>query len=146
MTAWNFISIDKAGVSNAYQIKSGDNWMHAMPEDNATSFGLIVNNVEARATWQIVTKEERIQYAEAHAALDNPIDVTFLIKGFNLANADTRMDSWVSTQDGGNSDWNRPDDGDSGYRCLRAHGYWNSNSASYKQTITGVPDGYYEFY
>lgn len=146
VTAWNFISIDKAGVSNAYQIKSGDNWMHAMPEDNATSFGLIVNNVEARATWQIVTKEERIQYAEANAALDNPIDVTFLIKGFNLANADTRMDSWVSTQDGGNSDWNRPDDGDSGYRCLRAHGYWNSNSASYKQTITGVPDGYYEFY
>ncbi len=144
VTAWTFNPITKEGVSNAYQIKSGDDWLHATPESN--NFYLIRNNVEARATWQIITLEERLSYIEENASEDNPLDATFLIKAFNLANEDSRMSAWQQEQDGGNSDWKRPDDGGNGYRCLRAHGYWNTITSKYYQTITEVPDGIYEFY
>lgn len=143
VTAWNFNAIEKEGVSNAYQIKSGDNWLHATPEEEG--FMLICNNVEARATWQIVTHEERVNYLVQNATESNPVDATFLIKGFNLANEDSRMAAWVQ-ETNGNSDWNRPDDGDNGYRCLQAHGFWNSTTSKYYQMVTGVPDGVYEFY
>ncbi len=144
VTAWTFNTITKDGVSNAYQIKSGDNWLHATPEDNG--FMLICNNVQARATWQIVTLEERLNYMQENATEETPMDATFLIKAFNLANEDSRMSNWEGKQDAGNSDWNRADDGDNGYRCLRAHGYWNTKTCSYTQTINNVPDGVYEFY
>ena len=145
VTAWTFESIEKAGVSNAYKIKAPNgNWMHAMPEDDANaSFGLIVNDRDVRSTWQIVTKEERLNYLVENATEDNPLDATFLIQGFNLANEDTRVGSnWVQVMDSGNSDWNRAGD----TRCVQAHGFWNSKTSSYTQTITGVPDGTYEFY
>ena len=144
VTAWTFNPITKEGVSNAYQIKYGSDWLHATPETD--NFYLIRNNVEARATWQIVTLAERLTYLQENATEDNPLDATFLIQAFDLANEDSRMSSWGTAQDGGNSDWNRADDGDNGYRCLRAHGYWNTKTCSYTQTIANVPDGIYEFY
>jgi len=138
VTAWTFNAITKEGVSNAYQIKYGDEWLHATPESE--NYQLIRNNVEARATWQIVTREERLNYLVANATPENPIDATFLIQGHNLANEDSRVGSWIEVKNDGNSDWNRE------YMCMRAHGYWNTSTVKYYQNIDNVPDGIYEFY
>ncbi len=132
VTVWKINPVDTEGISNACTIESpagklgmGDN-------------GFLSENTETANVWQLVTREERIA-AMSEAALNNPIDVTWLVQGGNFAFNDERYDAWNAHFDGGNN----PVSGDGKVRCNRAHESWNSTSFDLRQTITGIPNGTY---
>lgn len=144
VTAWEFVPIQMEGVSNAYQIKQGGEWLHATPENEG--FKLIRNGNEVRATWQIVTREERIRYAKMNATLSNPVDLSFLIRGNEFSYEDTRREAnWtLSENDNTNQNWN------SGRFDLNVNAEnsvfeaWEMTKMNFSQTVTGLPAGYYE--
>ena len=99
VTSWQFTPIVVDGVSNAYTI-----------ECEFATLGADVNNylraIDLGATtWQVVTREERLQYVQDNATATNPIDVTFLVNNPDLSNYNER-NNWVVTRDGGNEQWN----------------------------------------
>lgn len=132
VTEWKILPAEDAGVANAYTIESpkgklgmGDN-------------GFITENASEKYIWQLVTREERIAYMDK-AALNNPMDVTWIVPGADFAYNDERYRNWNARFDGGNN----PVSGDGKVRCNRAHESWNSNSFDLRQTITGIPNGTY---
>jgi hypothetical protein len=88
-------------------------------------------------TWQIVTREERIQYAQANASDTNPIDVTFLVNNPDLSNNNERA-AWVVTKDGGNEQSN---DASRYNRHCQVQG---SASVDISQSGIEVPNGIYQ--
>lgn len=131
VTSWHFNPKEVDGVTNAYTIESFRSIM-----------GADVNNYLRGAdlgatTWQIVTREERIEYARANASATNPIDVTFLVNNPDLSNNNLRT-SWVCTRDGGNEQWN---DFNRFNRHCQVQG---SASVDISQSGIEVPNGTYQ--
>lgn len=131
VTAWNFNPKNVAGVSNTYTI-----------ECDRSILGADVNNFLRGAdlgatTWQIVTREERIQYAQNNASASNPIDVTFLVNNPDLSNNNERP-AWVVTKDGGNEQWNDVS------RYNRHCQVQGSASVDISQANIEVPNGVYQ--
>ena len=131
VTPWQFTPIVVDGVSNAYTI-----------ECEFATLGADVNNylraIDLGATtWQVVTLEERIQYAQNNASATNPIDVTFLINNPDMSNNNERS-NWVVTRDGGNEQWN------DFHRFNRHCQVQGSNSVDISQSGISVPNGTYQ--
>ena len=145
VTVWTFESVTMDGVSNAYRIKIGDKFLHATPENE--DFKLIINTNEVRATWQIVTKEERIYYARQNATSSNPVDMSFLIRGNEFADQDERVTAnWSvngSESDNGGINWSNGGF-DGGNLFNRVFEAWDLTKLHLSQTISGLPAGYYE--
>lgn len=131
VTSWKFKSKSVAGVSNAYTI-----------EAEKATLGSDINGYLRGAdlgatTWQVVTREERIQYAQQNATAQNPIDVTFLVNNPDLANNNERT-AWSVTRDGGSDGWN---DNARYNRNFYASGF---NSIDVSQAEIVVPNGTYQ--
>ena len=131
VAAWNFNPKNVTGVSNTYTI-----------ECELSIMGADVNNFLRSAdlgatTWQIVTREERIQYAQNNASATNPIDVTFLVNNPDLSNNNERT-AWVITRDGGNEQSNDVS------RYNRHCQVQGSASVDISQANIEVPNGTYQ--
>ena len=131
VTSWQFTPIAVDGVTNAYTI-----------ECELATLGADVNNylraIDLGATtWQVVTREERLQYAQTNASATNPIDVTFLVNNPDLSNNNER-NNWVVTREGGNEQWND-------YNRFNRHcQVQGSNNVDISQTGIEVPNGTYQ--
>ena len=148
VSTYYFEATDQDGVSNAYMI-SGDNngdypyltvndegWLDLTQNDAAT------NNV-----WQLVTKAERLKYMQDHATSTSPVDATWLINGATFAFQDERNGSWKSsTTKTYNDNMGTGDaisgDGDTHNNSVRE--FYNFETVSMTQTISGLPNGTYE--
>ena len=131
VTSWKFTPKSVDGISNAYTI-----------EAEKATLGSDVNGYLHGAnlgatTWQVVTLEERLQYAQNNASETNPIDMTFLVNNPDLANNNERT-AWVVTRDGGSEGWN---DNARYNRNFYASGF---NSLDVSQTEIAVPNGTYK--
>ena len=131
VTSWQFTPIAVDGVTNAYTI-----------ECELATLGADVNNylraIDLGATtWQVVTREERLQYVQDNASATNPIDVTFLVNNPDLSNNNER-NNWVVTREGGNEQWN---DFNRFNRHCQVQGSGNVNIS---QTGIEVPNGTYQ--
>ena len=131
VTSWKFTPKNVAGVSNAYTI-----------EAEKATLGSDVNGYLHGAnlgatTWQVVTLEERLQYAQLNASETNPIDVTFLVNNPDLSSNNERT-AWVITKDGGTEVWN---DASRYNRHCQVQG---SASVDISQANMEVPNGIYQ--
>ena len=131
VTSWKFTPKNIAGISNAYTI-----------EAEKATLGSDINGYLRGAdlgatTWQVVSREERIQYAQQSASAENPIDMTFLVSNPDLSNNNERV-AWGVTRDGGSEGWN---DNIRYNRNFWASGF---NSLDVSQTEIEVPNGTYQ--
>lgn len=131
VTSWQFTPKEVEGVTNAYTIESEFATLSADVNNYLRAFDL------GATTWQVVTREERLQYAQDNASATNPIDVTFLVKNPDLSNNNER-NNWVVTREGGNEQWN---DFNRFNRHCQVQG---SNSVNISQTGIEVPNGTYQ--
>ena len=131
VTTWVFEPKTVDGVTNAYIIKSGGVILGVDASDNLAK---TTNN----STWQIITRQQRIDYLKDNATQESPLDATFLIQDPGFANANERASSWTWNRNGGNLDDNRY------FRNRRSYAVWNSTSFTLAQTINNVPNGYYK--
>ena len=131
VTSWQFTPKEVEGVTNAYTIESEFATLSADVNNYLRAFDL------GATTWQVVTREERLQYAQDNASATNPIDVTFLVKNPDLSNNNER-NNWVVTREGGNEQWN---DFNRFNRHCQVQG---SSSVDIAQTGIEVPNGTYQ--
>ena len=90
--------------------------------------------------WLLVTREERLADL-ATATKDNPKDATWLIGGHDFANQDER-NNWDVIQEG---DGVYAQGGDGIVHGNRAVECWKKTNFRLSKTITGLPNGTYEF-
>ncbi len=118
--------------NNMYKVgePNTEQWYLNNPENNSTN-----------GTWQIVTKEERLEKMLA-AGATQPVDATWLVKSPDFANDDSRLDSWIRT----GTHWKRGGDanGDWGRGSMILEN-WNSDSSEGMYQTLEVPNGEYEF-
>lgn len=137
VTAWTFVPVETDGMSKAYYIKSGDNYLRAGDNDKLTCNGDAVKN-----TWQVVTRQQRIDYAKT-ATVAHPKDLSFLIRGNEFSHEDTRRQAnWtISDNDNGGKGWEagRFDDN----RQNSVFEAWDMTKINFSQTVSGLPAGYY---
>lgn len=132
VTAWTFEPKTVDGVTNAYTIKSGTQVLGLDGNDNMAW-------TSDKSTWQLVTREERLNYLKNNATETNPIDATFLIQDPGFANANERRSSWTTwKRDGGNQDEVR------WFRNRRSYAFWNSKDEEVSQVINNIPNGIYK--
>ena len=139
VTAWTFEPVDIDGVSKTYYIKSGSNFLRAGNNDK-----LECNNNNSKNVWQIVTRQQRLDYAKT-ATKANPKDVSFLIRGNEFTHEDTRRAAnWIlSDNDNGGAGWEAGRfDGDN--RQNSVFEAWDMTKMNLSQTVSGLPAGYYE--
>ncbi len=134
-THWDFTSVE--GVSNGYKISIDD---HVLGVEAANGKYFLINNATENDVWQLVTKTERLEKMQTIVSEGNPYDLSFLLGDWNFATNNLRRSQWTEKQDGGNNDgfprarrWNS------------SHLVWNTNSYSWTQTVTDLPDGLYQF-
>ncbi|MBR1790657.1 MAG: hypothetical protein IJ754_02745 [Bacteroidaceae bacterium] len=142
LTPWEFIPA--AYVDNSFEITcDGGNGQMCLEwvEDETISpvpfWGM--NFVYGDGvTWQLVTKEERLADLEK-ATKESPKDATWLISGWDFANADERNSAWKNeiTGSGSGVAFNQ------GWRPNRAAECWSSGHGEYYQVIEGLPNGTY---
>ena len=134
-THWDFIAVD--GVSNGYKITIGEN---VLAVEVVEGKAFLVNTDTENDVWQLVTKAERLEKMQDIASADEPYDLSALMGDWNFATNNQRRSQWTEVQNGGNNDgfprakrWNS------------SHLVWNTNSYSWTQTISDLPDGLYQF-
>ena len=141
VTAWTFEPVEVEGVTNAYHIKYNGDWLHASP---APDYKLTRDALPSLATWQIVSRQQRMDYA-LQATAEEPRDLSFLIRGNEFTHEDTRKaDYWTLTDnDNGGSNWNsgrfEPDN-----RQNSVFEAWNMTHMDFYQVIPNLPAGRYE--
>jgi hypothetical protein len=137
VTAWTFVPVETDGMSKAYYIKSGDNYLRAGDNDKLTCNGDAVKN-----TWQVVTRQQRIDFAKT-ATVAHPKDLSFMIRGNEFSHEDTRRQAnWTITDnDNGGTGWEagRFDDN----RQNSVFEAWDMTKINLSQTVSGLPAGYY---
>ena len=127
---WTIEPVQVEGVSNAYTIK-GDGQVLGLDGNDNLAW------TNSKSVWQLVTREERIEYLVQTATDENPIDATFLLADPSFANENERASQWEWQRNGGNLDnvrwyWNR-----------RSYAVWNTKDFTLKQTVLDVPNGKY---
>jgi len=156
--AWEFHAYDAmrtAGISNAFTINNGEYVLGTVKyNEGARQENLFTQegderwylenpdfnkNMSERITWQLVTKEERLQKMQEEASEENPVDASWLIPGPDFANNDKRYEQWTRALNGGNG--RSGDGGVHGSRCVES---WNSGSIDFSITLN-VPNGTYLF-
>lgn len=132
-TVWTIEPTSYPGVNNTYKIYSGDVYLNINDEGILDNFGWSEN-------WILVTKEQRLAYLET-ATKSNPIDATWLIGGHDFANQDER-NKWDVIQEG---DGVYAQGGDGIVHANRAVECWKKTNFRLSKTITGLPNGTYQF-
>lgn len=127
---WTIEPVEVEGVCNAYTIK-GDGQVLGLDGNDNLAW------TNSKSVWQLVTREERIEYLVQTATDENPIDATFLLADPSFANENERASQWEWQRNGGNLDnvrwyWNR-----------RSYAVWNTKDFTLKQTVLDVPNGKY---
>lgn len=149
VTRWILEPNSDAGVPNAFNIvaDNGDYPGLAVGDD-----GWLVCSTDAYGTdgnvWQLVTREERIEYMKKQAELNGSADATWLIGCPQFANQDSRIDKWIRAISGdqlpeGHSGPANGNTGDGMVNCNRVYEMWSSYSASITQTLNDIPNGTY---
>lgn len=148
VTQWILEPADVAGVPNAFRICANTG---AYPYLNVGDDGWIAleeGNNDDDGIWQLVTKEERLEYMKKQAELNGSADASWLISAPNFADKDSRYNNWIrAISNEGHDEINHgPASGHGGgdlMNCNRVYEMWSSWSASIKQTIKDIPDGTY---
>ena len=106
--------------------------------ENVVDNDWVIDDLGDGATWQFVSKEARMADLEK-ATKDNPKDATWLIPGWDFANADERNAAWQNeiTESGSGVAFNQ------GWWSNRAAEVWSKGHGEYYQVITGLPNGTY---
>ncbi len=134
VTAWIIEPTTVAGVTNTYKIHSSDDhYLNVNDEGFLDDFGWSEN-------WQLVTYEQRLEDLKT-ATKANPKDATWLIGGHDFANQDER-NKWDVVQEG---EGVYAQGGDGIVHANRAVECWKKTKFSLTKTISGLPNGTYEF-
>ena len=134
VTSWIFEPTTVAGVTNTYKIHTIDeHYLNVNDDGFLDDFGWSEN-------WQLVTYEQRLEDLKT-ATKANPKDATWLIGGHDFANQDER-NQWDVIQEG---DGVYAQGGDGIVHGNRAVECWKKTKFSLTKTITGLPNGTYEF-
>lgn len=101
-----------------------------------------VNNPDNQ--WKLVTRAER-EALMANATTEKPVDVSFLIENGGLSRV-WGLNMWTRAADGGNGGAHitSGDDGNFDRNSDYGFEYWNTNSFSFTQTLTGLKPGFYK--
>lgn len=142
ITGWEFVA--SPIVNNGFEIQcDGGNGLMCLEwvEDETVSpvpFWAMNFILGDGATWQLVTKEERMADLEK-ATKDEPKDATWLIQGWDFANQDERNSAWKNEVNGSVSGvaFNQ------GFWCNRSAEIWSKGVGDYYQVIEGLPNGTY---
>ena len=133
VSAWYFTP-KSSDVPNAYTIFTADeHYLNTNDDGFLDDFGF-------NDTWQLVTYEQRLADMMT-ATKSSPKDATWLIGGHDFANQDER-NSWEVIQEG---DGVYAQGGDGIVHANRAVECWKKTKFELKKTITGLPNGTYEF-
>lgn len=132
VTSWIFEP--DATVPGSYKIHSTDEHYLAVNDEGfLDDFGWLDH-------WQLITLEQRMEDLKT-ATKANPKDATWLIGGHDFANMDER-NTWDVIQEG---DGVYAQGGDGIAHGNRAVECWKKTKFELKKTITGLPNGTYEF-
>ena len=136
-------TIQAAAKYGTYTVKGSNGYLGYGGTD-VVSYTLTDPSSDA-AVWEFITKEQLAAEAEAkiaEASYDNPVDLSFLIDGRNFCYANTNANSsWTPDAPGlggARSGSNTLINGGNGE-------FWNKGAVTASQTLTGLPDGYYQF-
>ena len=132
VTTW---TIEKKQDNGYYRIYTGneDHFLNVNVEGFIDDFGDFED-------WVLVTKEQRLADL-ATATKENPKDATWLIGGHDFANRDER-NQWDVVMEG---DGNAVQGGDGYIHANRCWECWKKSKFVLSRTISGLPNGTYEF-
>ena len=136
-------TIEPTDEYNTYTIKGSAGYLGDGGTDDV-AVNLSDGTTDA-AKWVILTKDQMLEEALENASAENPADLSFLIQGRNFNRGDVgdfRQDAWKPT---GVLGYGGETGGGNGTltNAINAE-MWNKGAVSVSQTITGVPDGYYQ--
>lgn len=146
-TDWTFEPVEMEGVPNAYHIvaKAKEQATNRVPSDitlGADANGnLSVDEGLSNITWQLVTHEERIAMISKQIAQGEPVDASWVIPGGNFGRRNDRLNRWnytVANNYGGG-------DALEANMHYPVKEYWHRITMNRNITLTGLPNGTYEF-
>ena len=154
---WVFTPVTKAGVTNAYTIANGEHVMGTVCYNEAWKANNLFTqtadnrwylendphnkNMTERNTWQLVSRQERIDYMVAQASAENPQPASWLIPGADFANNDTRYNQWNRVEFGRGCDA----DTDTRRGNMMMDKVSGTPAACMTITLTNIPNGLYRF-
>lgn len=147
ITDWIFEPAEVEGVTNAYKIMAkatpeGTAQRSAIPQDfYIGAADEMLSDAPTETTWQLVSREERIEKMLA-AAANGPVDASWLIPWNDRGRNDLRDQEWTrnitDNYVGGNGF-----DGALGYPVQER---WHQILVNESIKLTNIPNGTYEFY
>lgn len=149
-TEWIFEAATDVDVPNAFYIIANAGDYNSLQSDENARLVCAKNNYTENEVWQLVTREERLEYMINNATSDNGMDATWLIANPHFAREDSRASRWIVNIDntGHTDDINHGPvaaiGGDSQDFPGSLREFWSSWSASITQTIKNVPNGTYK--
>lgn len=135
-TPWTFTAVS----DKVYTISNGGQYLAANADGSDVE--MVASSESANAQWKLVNRAGIIA-AMASATKENPMNIRILIGASDFSRNDTRAQngkSWSWTNAGGNVTVAGPNAQRGTYGCE----FWN-NTFDINQTLTGLPDGTYEF-
>lgn len=127
-------------ADGVFTIGNGTGFLTAADNGNVS---VAADATAAAAQWQFVLVSDRLAALKeqmAAATAEAPVDVTLLVQAPDFNRNDLRNSVWVVSKDGGNQTIAGPNENRNTYGCES----WNNTFDIY-QTLTGLPDGIYEF-
>ena len=143
---WGLNPVTVDGVSNAYQIEALSGTVRdGVPFLLGESDGELSDQSD-NTTWQLVTREERLQYMKDEVVAGRTVDATWLIPDPDFANANERDGQHIrrGNNDHGGGLARGGDDGS--FRCNLVRECWNQIQ-NYQDFVKleGIPNGTYRF-
>lgn len=138
VSVWSIEPDPTAECSNGYTIMSNGLLLSESGEYLATDNDLT-------ATWQLVSREERIRVMLEEVAAGKEVDCSWLIPGADHANQDSRWDLWTRYADTSVYGGEFARGNDSHIHGNLAIEMWQASSADYHIVLTDLPNGTYEF-
>lgn len=135
-TPWTFTAVS----DKVYTISNGGQYLAANADGSDVE--LAATSDSENAQWKLVNRAGIIA-AMASATKENPMNIRILIGASDFSRNDTRAqngNSWTWTNAGGNVTVAGPSEQRGTFGCE----FWN-NTFDINQTLTGLPDGTYEF-
>lgn len=148
---WHFLPVE--GKTNVYNISSNgnDGCLLGYDPDGGTDGKKYWNTIAIDRTgvndtwnqWKIVTASERASLL-ASASVGNPVDVSYLITNPSLIRQ-IGYDAYAKTASGGNGGARVSTviNGDDRRAADFGYEFWDTNSFSFTQTLTDLPEGIY---
>lgn len=144
LTDWIFVPVEGSGNQYKIMVKAKPDANDRSKIANDTYIGAADGELSDNPTdftWQLVTREERIEKMIAQAKTGEPADATFLIPWNDRGRNDMRDRIWaqdvINNYGGGNGH-----DGSQGYPVKEA---WHRMNVRSYITLTDLPKGTYNF-